>query len=122
MRATPSGERTFLRKNSSTVNPPGSGSLLVGSRGILYSPNDYGSRYILLPENDFKDFEKPEAWLPRNGRGDLGMKQEWAEAIRGASWRCQTNYAGLLTETILLGNVAMRVQEKELFGMDWHAV
>lgn len=96
-------------------NPPGSGSLLVGSRGILYSPNDYGSRYILLPENDFKDFEKPEAWLPRNGRGDLGMKQEWAEAIRGGKPAMSNfNYAGLLTETILLGNVAMRVQEKEL--------
>jgi len=29
---------------------PGSGSLIVGDKGTLYSPNDYGAQYKLLPE------------------------------------------------------------------------
>ena len=96
-------------------NPPGSGSLLVGDKGILYTPNDYGSQYKLLPENAFQDYEKPKPSLPRNGRGDRGMKEEWVEAIRGGRPAMSNfNYAGLLTETILLGNIAIRSNNKKL--------
>ena len=61
---------------------------------------------------ELRDYEKPEPSLPRNGRGDLGMKEEWAAAIRGgAPAMSNFNYAGLLTESILLGNIAMRVDK-----------
>jgi predicted dehydrogenase len=90
-----------------------SGSLLVGDKGILYSPNDYGASYTLLPEKDFKDYEGPAELLPRNGRGDDGMKIEWIAAIKGGPPAMSNfDYAGLLTETVLLGNVAMRVGKK----------
>src|SRR5262249_53898378 len=42
-----------------------SGSLLVGEKGILYSPNDYGAAYVLLPKKDFVDYKGPEQSLPR---------------------------------------------------------
>ena len=96
-------------------NPPDSGSLLVGSKGVLYSPDDYGARYLLLPKKDFDGFKKPERRLPRNGRGDDGMKEEWVRAImenKPEIAYSNFDFAGLLTETILLGNVAMRAGKK----------
>jgi predicted dehydrogenase len=98
-------------------NPPDSGSLLVGKKGTLYSPNDYGASYVLLPKKDFEGFKRPEPTLPRNGKGDDGMKEEWARAIMDNNPSLaysNFDYAGLLTETILLGNVAMRVSKKKL--------
>ena len=96
-------------------NPPGSGSLLVGEKGVLYSPDDYGARYFLLPKKQFEGYQKPERSLPRNGRGDLGMKQEWARAIKENKPEIaysNFDYAAMLTETILLGNAAMRAGKK----------
>jgi predicted dehydrogenase len=94
-----------------------SGSLIVGEKGILFSPNDYGAAYRLAPEADFKDYKAPTPTLPRNGGGDSGMKREWAAAIRGgAPAMSNFDYAGLFTESMLLGNVSLRLGGKEL---DW---
>jgi predicted dehydrogenase len=96
-------------------NPPSSGSLLVGNKGVLYSPDDYGAEYKLLPKKNFEGFKKPEKRLPRNGRDDDGMKAEWVRAImenKPEIAYSNFDFAGLLTETILLGNVAMRAGKK----------
>jgi predicted dehydrogenase len=111
------------KKDNKRVLPPAelikgqqfsdSGSLLVGDKGVLFSPNDYGEEYKLLPEKNFEDFKEPERSLPRNGRGDDGMKEEWVRAIKGGPPAMSNfDYAGVLTETILLGNVAMRAGKK----------
>ncbi len=42
-----------------------SAALVVGSKGMLLSENDYGAEYSLLPEGDYKNFKKPEQTLPR---------------------------------------------------------
>ncbi|HLJ94228.1 MAG TPA: Gfo/Idh/MocA family oxidoreductase [Gemmataceae bacterium] len=90
-----------------------SGSLLVGEKGILFSPNDYGQSYTLLPEKEFAGYKGPPETLPRNGKDDPGQKAEWVAAIKGGPPALSNfNYAALLTETILLGNVAMRVGKK----------
>jgi hypothetical protein len=91
-----------------------SGSILVGEKGVLYSPDDYGEQWKLLPKEKFADFKQPEKTLPRNGGGDEGMKKEWIQAIKGDG---QT-YSGFeiaapFTETALLGNVAIRLQGKK---------
>ena len=92
-----------------------SGSFIVGEKGMIYSPDDYGAKYILLPDDKFKDFKKPEATIPRNGKGDDGMKAEWAAAIRGGP-AAYSNFdiASHLTESMLLGNVAARTTGKKL--------
>ena len=36
-----------------------SGAVVVGSKGLLFSPDDYGAKYYLLPEEQYKDFSKP---------------------------------------------------------------
>ncbi len=92
-----------------------SGSLLVGKKGILFSPNDYGEQYKLLPEKEFAGYQPPKRTLPRNGKGDGGMKEEWVTAIKAnkpSIALSNFDYAGMLTETILLGNVAIRVGKK----------
>ena len=95
------------------------GSLLVGTKGTMYSPNDYGAKYILLPEKDFKDadFKNVPESLPRNGKGDSGQKGEWVEAIKNNKPEialANFDYTGLLTESILLGNVAIRLNGQKL--------
>ena len=89
-----------------------SGLLLVGDQGSLYSSNDYGARHVLLPKEKFKNYKKPEAWLPRtHGMGDTDARhlQEWAASCRGgAPSMSNFNYAARLTETMILGNLALK--------------
>jgi predicted dehydrogenase len=102
--------------------PPGSGSLLVGDKGTLYSPDDYGAQYVLLPEKDFEGYKGPQPTLPRRDpkkddekrvSTDEWMKIEWLRAAAGGPPAMSNfNYAGLLAESVLLGNVAMRVGKK----------
>ncbi|MCA1686031.1 MAG: Gfo/Idh/MocA family oxidoreductase [Planctomycetia bacterium] len=89
-----------------------SGSILVGEKGILYSPDDYGAKYFVTPKElvEGKNLDHPEK-LPSNGKGDQGMKNEWFEAIKaGKPEIAYSNFdiASLLTEAFLLGNVAIR--------------
>ena len=95
-----------------------SGSILVGEKGILYSPDDYGAQFFLSPAEQYKDVNrtKPEK-LPVNGKNDRGMKIEWIEAIKGGPPAYSNfDYAAMLTETILLGNIAIRMNGQKL---DW---
>jgi predicted dehydrogenase len=94
-----------------------SGSMLVGDKGILFSPNDYGAQYRLIGDGVAEAAKAVPERLPRNGRGDHGMKQEWVEAIKANKPEiAYSNFdiAGMLTETILLGNVAIRLTGQKL--------
>ncbi len=99
-----------LRKDEKLVS---SGSIIVGTKGILYSPNDYGADVRLCPEKEYEGFKNPAKSLPRNRRGDdAGQKEEWIEAIRKNDPKhamANFNYASVLTESLLLGNVAIRL-------------
>jgi predicted dehydrogenase len=89
-----------------------SGVLFVGDKGMLIS--DYG-RHALLPEEQFKDFKRPDPFIPAS----LGHHAEWIHACKtGAPTTCNFEYAGWLTEANHLGNVAYRVGKK----IEWDAV
>lgn len=96
-----------------------SGLLLVGDEGVFFSPNDYGAEHILLPEEKFKDYQPPADVLPRLADGgDRGHMQEFIAACKGGSPAMSNfDYAATMTESILLGNVAMRVGKK----LEWDA-
>jgi predicted dehydrogenase len=82
----------------------GSGSVLIGDKGTLYSPNDYGTEWVLLPKEKFEGWTAPEPTLPKSP----GHHKEWIEACKGGPPAMSNfSYAGPLTETLLLGNVAM---------------
>jgi len=89
--------------------PSGGGTLLVGTRGTLYSGDDYGGSYRLLPEANFKGYQPPKPTLPRSP----GHHAEWIRACKGgAPAMSNFDYAGPLTEMALLGNVAIRTGQR----------
>ncbi|VTS00774.1 Gfo/Idh/MocA family protein [Tuwongella immobilis] len=100
-----------LRPNEKAAD---SGSLLVGTKGMLYSPNDYGAQFRLYPVADFENIDttKPEKGPMGVPAGqDPFMKAEWVEAIRAGKPEMASSsfeIAGRLTETMLLGNIAVR--------------
>jgi len=89
----------------------GSGVLFVGDKGMLLS--DYG-KHLLLPEDKFKDFQRPAVSLAPS----LGHHAEWLHACKtGAPTTCNFGYSGPLTEANHLGNVAYRAGKK----LQWDA-
>jgi hypothetical protein len=95
--------------------PSGSASLIIGEKGTMYSPADYGERWVLLPKKDFEGFKDPEPKMPRypDKNDDLNQKKEWVAAIKGGPAAYSNfTYAGVLAEAILLGNVAIRAGKK----------
>jgi len=92
-----------------------SGSLIIGEKGKLYSPGDTGDEWHLLPKSKFEGFEGPEKTIPRSP----GHHAEWLIACKGGPAAMSNfDYAGPLTEAVVLGNVAMRVAGKKL---EWDA-
>ena len=83
------------------------GLLIVGARGLLHSTG-HNMTFSLLPEADFKDLLGPPRSLPRSP----GHEREWLDAIRGGTPPCSNfvDYGSLLTEFLLLGNVATQCE------------
>jgi predicted dehydrogenase len=101
-----------------------SGSILVGRKGVLFSPNDYGAQFRLTPE---KDFAGAQTAKPENGPAgadkdqDAFMKKEWADAVRAGKPELASSgfeIAARLTEAMLLGNIAVRFAGQRL---EWDA-
>ena len=87
-----------------------SGSILVGSKGIAYSPDDYGAEVFFSTGEVANNSTKPETFQVNN-QNDFGQKKEWVEAIKAGKPElafANFDYAGLLTAAFLLGNVAVR--------------
>ncbi len=94
------------------------GILFVGDEGKMLGGGWAGSCRI-IPEAKMREFPRPERTLPRS----IGHYKEWVEAskgtvIEGQPVTCGSNfdYAGAMTETILLGDVALRYAGQTL---DW---
>ncbi len=90
--------------------PTDSGCLLIGDKGRLYSPGDSGDVQRLEVKGQVK---MPEPTIERLG-GEVGpdenQKREWIRAIQGgAAPLSNFDYASVLTEAMLLGNVAVRI-------------
>jgi predicted dehydrogenase len=89
---------------------PDQGSVFLGTKGVMVLPHIAQPR--LLPAEDFKDFKMPEV------RGANHWHQ-FVDAILGQD-KTQANfdYAGPLTEAVLLGSVATRFPKTTL---EWNA-
>ena len=94
-----------LKDKDGNVLDWGAGQLFIGSKGMILS--NYGS-HLLLPEEKFIDFKRPEQSIPKS----IGHHAEWLKAIRdGGTTTCNFDYSGALTESVLLGTVAYRAGE-----------
>jgi hypothetical protein len=84
---------------------PRSGSLLVGSKGVVHT-NAHNSLCALLPERDFSNSGGPPRKLPHVE----SHEQEWLEACKGGPLPLSNfDHAGPVMELLLLGNVATLV-------------
>ncbi len=96
-----------------------SGALLIGDKGMFYSPGDYGqeTRYTgTIVDGEFTPIRQLECDDYVKSPGHF---VEFADAIKGgdaAMSNIQT-YSGGLTETVLLGNLAVWSSKK----VDWDA-
>lgn len=89
----------------------GGGQLFVGDGGMILS--DYG-RNLLLPEDKFADYKRPEPFIPKS----IGHHNEWVSAIKtGGTTTCNFDYSGALSEAVLLGVVAYKAGQ----AIEWDA-
>ncbi|MCU0771783.1 MAG: Gfo/Idh/MocA family oxidoreductase [Verrucomicrobia bacterium] len=98
---------------------PDSGCLMVGDKGLLFSPDDYGSRFFvklwdeeeLVLSAEHEGVGQIPFTVARNRfRGGTGQRhaQEWIAACKGQG-TCFSDFAAAapLTELILLGCIAL---------------
>ena len=84
---------------------PDQGGVYYGDEGTILYPHMGGPR--LIPDSRMRGFKKPEPFLPRVKGGAGGHYREWVEACKGGRQPLSNfDYAGPLTEAILLGNIA----------------
>jgi len=85
------------------------GTLIVGDEGILLGDH-------LLPEAKAKLIGRPPQVLPRS----LGHYQEWIDACKGGKSAGSNfvDHASLLAAAVLMGNIAIRTQEKLLWDAE----
>lgn len=92
---------------------PGAGVMFVGTEGKMFA--DYG-RYRLFPSKKFSRFEPPTKTIADS----IGHHAEWIKACKEGELKqalCNFDYAGPLTETVLLGTVAYRTGK----ALEWDA-
>jgi len=90
---------------------PNTGSILVGTEGVLLVPHD-DVHPVVFPAAKFKDYKLPRV------KG-VNHWAQFVEACRGnGKTTANFDYAGPLTEAILLGDVASRFPQTTL---QWNA-
>jgi len=86
--------------------PRDDGLLFVGDKGKLLVEGWGGSSPRLIPEKRMKEYQRPPKTLPRS----VGHHREWLDACKtGAATRSNFDFAGPMTEAVLLGTVCVRL-------------
>ncbi len=81
------------------------GVIFVGDKGKIMC-GSYGNAPRLIPESRMREYKRPDKTIPRS----VGQHKEWIEACKqGKPAGSNFDYAGPLTEMVLLGNVAVRM-------------
>jgi len=87
------------------------GILFVGDQGKMLVEGWGGHSPRLIPEKRMQEYPRPAKTLPRS----IGHHQEWLEACKkGTPTRSSFDFAGPLTEAVLLGTVCVRLGGQEL--------
>jgi hypothetical protein len=83
------------------------GALIVGDNGKILSGR---TGWRLIPEKRAREYGAPPKKLERS----VGHFKEWVAACKGSKPAGSNfDWAGPLTETVLLGNVALRMKMRE---------
>ncbi len=89
------------------------GVLFIGTQGALLG-DGWGREPRLIPLKRTREFKNPKRVLPRV----KGHHRNWLDACKGQGQAStHFDYAGPLTEWVLMGNVALRAGKK--LDFDW---
>jgi hypothetical protein len=84
---------------------PEDGIIFVGDKGKMLVTGWGGEHPRLIPERRNQEYKKPAPTLPRS----IGHHKEWIEACKtGSVTRSNFDFAGPLTEAVLLGALCIR--------------
>jgi len=98
-----------------TIGDGDNGSLFIGTNGYL-TAGEYGGKARLLPESRMNDYKKPNPMIPRISGSN--HYRNWLEACKGGEPACSNfDYAAPLTEVVLLGCIAQRLNRKITYNM-----
>ncbi|HUF62188.1 MAG TPA: Gfo/Idh/MocA family oxidoreductase [Verrucomicrobiales bacterium] len=93
-------------------NLPETGALFLGTKAAILSSGDYGDSPRLIPQEKSREIGRPPRMLERSP----GHYEEWRMACLGEKPKdfpgSNFAYAANLTETILLGNLALKLGRK----------
>ena len=96
---------------------PANGSIIIGSKDTLYVPMYWGPGQFLSGAKT-EDFKKVAEFLPKPKDFGSHHYQEWIDACKGGKPAYSNfDYAGPMTESVLLANVALRSEGK----IEWDA-
>jgi predicted dehydrogenase len=90
------------------------GILLIGEEGAIMA-GCYGESPRIVPEARMKRYKRPAKTLERIPDGPDGHEQDWIRAIKGGKPASSNfDYSGPLSETVLMGNLAVRFPDRPL--------
>ena len=91
---------------------PEDGIIFVGTKGKILVTGWGGEHPRILPRSRDLEYQKPPKTLPRS----IGHHAEWIAACKGSGVKPRSNFdfAGPLTEAVLLGSVCIRNGGKKL--------
>ena len=91
------------------------GVIFVGEKGKILVKGWGGKEPQLIPESRMKAYKQPEKTLPRS----IGHHKEWIEACKGnGTTRSNFDFAGPLTEALLLGTLSVRTGKRLLWDSE----
>jgi predicted dehydrogenase len=86
---------------------PESGTIFIGDKGKIMCET-YGGSPRLIPETKMKEYKRPAKTIPRITNGVDGHEQNWVDACKGGEPACSNfDHSGPLTETVVMGNLAI---------------
>ncbi len=101
-----------------TMGDENGGCLFIGAKGMIVC-GCYGESPRLLPEQLMRDYKRPARTIPRSP----GIMEEWFTAIKAGKKSTSdfADYAGPLTEVMLLASIAVRFKEAKV-ALQWDPV
>ena len=88
-----------------------SGTIFVGDKGKMMC-GEYGNNPQIIPRAKMREYKQPAQTLKRI---DGGIEQNWIDACKGGEVACSNfDYSGPFTETVVMGNLAVRFPGQKL--------
>ena len=89
-----------------------SGAFIIGDKGCIMHGSHGAGGLRIIPETKMRQYKRPPKTLPRVKGGHEG---DWIRACKdGKPASSNFEYGGALTETILLGVLAIRAKDQKL--------